>query len=99
MDKKALIILIIIVALVLAGGFLFFKYSKNNQPEIQNNIGGLDTELEVVAEPGSGEGGGDFTVCLDQCGDGICQADNGGCTGFDCTCAETAQECPQDCKN
>ncbi|MFH1510340.1 MAG: cohesin domain-containing protein, partial [Candidatus Woesearchaeota archaeon] len=35
-------------------------------------------------------------VCVNKCGDGIC--DQVVCTGTDCPCAETASICPQDCQ-
>jgi hypothetical protein len=47
-----------------------------------------------------GNGGGTLTICQDKCGDGICQAKDATCPSGDlnCACAETKQECPQDCK-
>jgi hypothetical protein len=35
-------------------------------------------------------------VCVNQCGNGECQEVV--CLGSSCPCAESAQDCPQDCK-
>ncbi|MFP4424571.1 MAG: PspC domain-containing protein [Candidatus Woesearchaeota archaeon] len=35
-------------------------------------------------------------ICIDQCGDGICQAVV--CMGEGCPCAESSRNCPADCK-
>lgn len=40
--------------------------------------------------PGRGD------VCVDQCGDGVCQQIV--CLGTGCTCSENANLCPQDCR-
>lgn len=34
-------------------------------------------------------------ICVDKCGDGICQQIV--CFGTNCPCAETLESCPQDC--
>ncbi|MDP3882481.1 MAG: hypothetical protein Q8Q48_00280 [Candidatus Staskawiczbacteria bacterium] len=46
-----------------------------------------------------GVGGGDFMICIDQCGDNVCQPAGTVCPdSLNCICAETPEECPQDCK-
>ncbi len=37
------------------------------------------------------------SICQDMCGDGVCQAIV--CLGSGCPCAETADNCPEDCAN
>lgn len=40
-----------------------------------------------------------LTVCLDKCGDGVCQSAGIICEeNLNCICAETKLDCPQDCK-
>lgn len=36
------------------------------------------------------------TICVDNCGDGICQEMV--CQGTNCPCAETRVNCPEDCE-
>ncbi len=57
-----------------------------------------DSSVSIKAE--GQNGGGTLTVCLDKCGDGICQTVDKNCTGdsFSCVCKETKEECPKDCK-
>ncbi|NDC37622.1 MAG: hypothetical protein EBZ48_06170 [Proteobacteria bacterium] len=42
--------------------------------------------------PGNNQAG---QICKNQCGDGVCQQIV--CLGSGCPCAETPQNCPQDC--
>jgi len=37
----------------------------------------------------------DTSLCVDSCGDGICQEMV--CLGEGCPCAESAESCPEDC--
>ena len=42
-----------------------------------------------------------LSVCVDKCGDNICQTTDPNCnldTRLNCLCLENKQECPQDCK-
>ena len=41
-----------------------------------------------------------LTVCVDKCGDGICQKKNLDCkdSNLNCVCQEMVSDCPQDCK-
>lgn len=43
-------------------------------------------------------GGGALNVCLNRCGDGICQELDSNCGRNNCICQETYQYCPRDCK-
>ena len=45
--------------------------------------------------------GGTLNVCLDQCGDGICQKTDQNCKegNLNCLCPETLVNCPQDCSD
>lgn len=64
----------------------------NNQ-QVQIEVGGVQAEGNT--------GLGALSVCLDKCGDGICQKTDPNCSknnNLNCICPETPQECPQDCK-
>lgn len=118
-DKKVLVILIVVLALVLLIGFAAYKYLTKSASSVQNSIGGANTENQNPADSGENQSDGipsvqvqlqavggaeeddGFSVCLDKCGDGQCQASDSGCdraNNMNCICPETAQECPQDCK-
>jgi hypothetical protein len=69
--------------------------SGKNQPE---NIPSVQVQLQAA---GGAEEDDGFSVCLDKCGDGQCQASDPGCdkkNNMNCICSETKEECPQDCK-
>ncbi len=91
-DKKILIILAIAFVIILALGFLVYKYLNFSGVEVENSAGGVKTESELNK--------GAVTVCLDECGNGKCQKLDPGCDvgSLNCICAETPQDCPQDCK-
>jgi len=110
-NKKVVIALVVVLAVVAVAVFLIFKYTsspretapqdfagavnsgnKNSEPESQVNIEGMEVETE------GGSSGGGLIVCLDKCGDGICQKSDSACEGMNCVCPETPQECPQDCQ-
>lgn len=57
-------------------------------------------QIEVKAIPETENGGGLLMVCVDKCGDGICQKAETACEGgnLNCVCFETPVDCPQDCK-
>jgi hypothetical protein len=62
-------------------------------PQVQIKPG--DVQIE------GGDGKGSFSVCLDRCGDNICQTTDPNCApgnNLSCVCEETHQSCPQDCK-
>ena len=63
-----------------------------------NNDGqktGAQTDIETNKPKGS------FTICVDNCGDRICQKPEsiGDCSenSLNCSCPENYSECPQDC--
>ena len=60
----------------------------------------IETYLKNTAIQAQGiNGGGTLAICLDKCGDGVCQKTDSNCKGNDlnCTCSEAYQDCPQDC--
>ena len=97
MEKKILIISIVIIIAAL-GAAGFFAY-------VQNSISGTDNapQVQVQAEGAvtqSDNGAGMLLVCVDKCGDGVCQKSDPECKdNLNCVCLETPQDCPQDCKN
>ena len=111
-DKKVLIILIVVLVVILLLGFAIYKYVAGSVDRVRNSVGGVETEQksnntpQVQIQAGGvqvqGEsGGGMLSVCLDKCGDGICQEADLSCgesNNLNCICPETQQECPQDCK-
>ena len=110
MNKKILIISIIVLVVVLALGFIVYKYIVSVPVEVQNVAGGAQVQNDasdqvkvdvdgIKTEPVNG--GGTFNICLDKCGDGICQETDPKCgedINLGCVCLETSQDCPQDCK-
>ena len=61
-------------------------------PEVQIQAG----EIQVETKNSSF-----LSVCLDECGNGICQKVDTNCEkdpSLNCICPETQAECPQDCK-
>ena len=57
--------------------------------------------LEIKPAGNSGNSNGGLTVCLDQCGNGICEQSDPNCgkeNSLNCICLESKQDCPQDCK-
>lgn len=65
------------------------------------NVQGIMTEnqlivrnLEVV-EIGEAQTDSIVEICIDQCGDGVCNEIV--CLGTNCPCAETSTSCPSDC--
>jgi len=73
----------------------------SDQPAVQetNESSQVQSETGIRVEAQAENGGGTLFMCEDKCGDGVCQADDPNCaqTGS-CVCAETADDCPQDCK-
>ncbi len=111
-NKKILIIGVILIA-TLIGGFFVYKYSKDikketetpieqtitpdqsqNQPQV--NVENPHIKTQPQLEPSTQTG---FSVCVDKCGDGVCQPAGTICKdNLNCICAETKTDCPSDCK-
>jgi flagellar basal body-associated protein FliL len=108
MNKKNLLVSIILILAILVAGILGYMYFKNNKTNIQNSFGGIETKLEEIktepVEPANNQPDPEelkpgLYVCQDQCGNGICQPAGTACKGeLSCPCAETKEDCPQDCK-
>ena len=115
MNKKILIgaIVLVIIVLFLLGIFVFKNYfQKQNitqnpintqnteQPSVNNDIPSIQIETQggtINTQGASGQGG--LIVCMDKCGDGICQKTDPNCKdGSACICPETNNDCPKDCK-
>jgi len=114
MNKKFLIAIIVILAVVLAAGFFTYKYLNQikdtgtenflgganiENPADQTEIPQAQIEADGIQVEGSNAGGG-LSICFDKCGDSICQKSDPDCreNSLNCICPETPQECPQDCK-
>nr|MBD3359334.1 hypothetical protein [Candidatus Buchananbacteria bacterium] len=71
-------------------------YQTNEDSEVDKVYLAVDYNLLVDAEE-SETTDEEELICQDMCGDGICQSIV--CLGSGCPCAETAENCPQDCVN
>lgn len=114
-NKKVVVVLIIVLAVIVIAGIILLKQFSDNRANVQNSAGGAtienveqnQEESEVQAEfgdieietQGSSSSGG-LSICMDKCGDNICQAKDEACPegSFNCPCEETPAECPQDCQ-
>jgi hypothetical protein len=115
--KVIIVLAAIIVVLIVAGaGFynyatkteesnleIFSPEEINQEPNQPDNTPKIEIpEGGIKVEGGNGDsGGGGLIICLDKCGDGICQTADPDCDmnkSLNCTCPENQQECPQDCK-
>jgi len=65
--------------------------SQNSQDQINTDSPFIEIETETEDQSG-------FLVCVDKCGDGVCQQGEERCDNLNCICREDKQECPQDCK-
>ena len=69
------------------------------QPEQPKAPAKTGTQIEVGGVKAESETGqGSLNICLDKCGDGICQKEDKDCAGGTCVCAEAHEDCPEDCK-
>lgn len=98
----------IVVAVLIVAVVSYWFYNANiavapNSPEQSEQNG---QEQQRVQEPENKSGtpviemqeqSGIF-VCVDKCGDGICQPPEKECDNLNCVCLENPQECPADCK-
>lgn len=64
---------------------------EDSVPQVQIDIQGAQTQGE--------NNQGSFSVCLDKCGDNICQESDPDCgkSNLNCICPETNEDCPEDC--
>ncbi len=113
-DKKILVILIIVIAVILFVGIGIYKYMPRNPVKVQNMSGGAQTEqnesavndpkTQTYAQGNQAQGdigGGILSICVSKCGDGVCQKTDPNCgknNNLNCICLETTQNCPGDCK-
>jgi uncharacterized OB-fold protein len=67
------------------------NYDINSNNEVVINSFELMPDGSTVERNGSNDG----DICINMCGDGVCQEMV--CLGEGCPCAETAQSCPADC--
>ena len=113
MDKKFYIILPAVLILILIVGLFLFQILKNNNSGVENSLGGANTEslnnenknqeeitpqiqVEAIGDTGQGE----LIICVDDCGNGVCQTPDDDCGKdgtYNCVCPEDAETCPQDC--
>lgn len=109
MDKKILITIIFVLVIILIAGYFGYQYFSNMGTKVDNAVGETNIEnntpqVEVTTEGVKAEatnGGGTLTICVDKCGDNICQTTDIECSkdnDLNCVCLESLQECPQDCK-
>jgi predicted oxidoreductase (fatty acid repression mutant protein) len=70
-------------------------YQTNEDSEINKVYLAVDYNLLVETE--DTDKTEQEPICEDMCGDGVCQSIV--CLGSGCPCAETVQNCPQDCAN
>ena len=101
MKKKNIIIVLVLLVIILVVGFFVLSNKTEQKNSTNNNVPQVQVQLQngaVVAQPSNNSSQGSLTVCLDKCGDGICQTNPDCKPGANCLCPETKQECPQDCK-
>ena len=78
----------------------------NDEAKIKAPLDGIldkTEESKLEGMPGVQTEGTDserLIICADKCGDGVCQKTDPTCEkgNLNCVCAETKQDCPQDCK-
>jgi|SRR3989344_77536 len=113
MNKKVLIITVVFLVLLLVGGFFTYNYftkiktfipndenslnkQGNQQENTQNSQDQVNVDISnIEIEEGDKSG---LLICVDKCGDSICQKVEDQCNNLNCVCLEDKQECPQDCK-
>lgn len=116
MNKKLFILGIIVVVLIVFGGTLvYYKKTadeqkgedfaslidnEKNEESKENSESQLPPQIEIQAVSGENASEGSLIICVDKCGDGVCQNEETVCEGgnLNCVCVETMINCPQDCK-
>jgi len=85
-----------------AGGIDTEGQSQQNLSEENNDDSTPQIEIKAEAVTGNSNGESMLLVCLDKCGDNICQDTEKEWTqeneNANSICPETFEECPQDCK-
>lgn len=101
---------VILVAGFLAYQYFAGTKTENNNPSNGQNqqntevTPGDESIIEDNAQSVQIEadtGGGGLIICSDKCGDNVCQQPDPDCDmqkSMNCTCPETPQDCPQDCR-
>lgn len=105
MKNKFIYLTVIIILILGFFGFLGYEYLKNQSPvKVQKNPQDslpIQIDSSGIEINGQSQNPG-LTVCLDKCGDGICQTSDPDCgkegSNLNCICPETKQECFADCK-
>ena len=112
MNKNFLIISIVVVVLLVIGGFLAYNYifqknetnldfieSKNTQNQT-NNSNDANVGIDGIELKTSSEVNEGLIICSDKCGDGVCQNKNSMCEdgSLNCICIESPLDCPTDCR-
>lgn len=107
-DKKVLIISVVVIAVIILASYLLYQYMSGSVATVKNSTDGAQTEQETPQVQIQADGiqvqgdnnRGSLTICMDECGNGVCQKSDPKCDSGDmnCICPETHQECPQDCK-
>lgn len=124
LNKKIIILGIIIIVLIALGGGFAVYYKKaleagkaikeigaTSETEAPSETGAINAtnegsaieeipQIEVQAVSGEESGGGSLIICVDKCGDGVCQKTDSACErgNLNCVCLESPTDCPQDCK-
>ncbi len=110
-DKKVLLILIVVLAIIMLFGFAAYKYLSKPVAEVQNSAGGAEINEQVGQDSSSSSGGqnseapdaqietgdrgGGLIICADQCGNGVCQGQDLECPKNSLNCI--CPETPQEC--
>jgi len=83
------------------GGVSTEEQKNQENSSKDNNTDDSTPQVEIKAEGITGDpsNGGMLIVCVDKCGDGVCQPAGTACVdSLNCICAETKADCPGDCK-
>jgi len=106
--------IIIIIVIIASGWVIYKCLNPNNPkventaggletqsteilPNEQNNET-LPVEIQAEVKATGTTGQGQLLICIDKCGDGICQGVQDDCGTGNCSCPEDKTDCPQDCK-
>ena len=112
--KKIVVLIIILIVVLIGGFFALEYVSapenktENNlndadgaEVDQNNNSDNFQPEVEIGGVEVNGNNNSGLIICSDKCGDGVCQTKDLECndkSNLNCTCPETKEDCPQDCK-